>query len=87
MTWFITLACAQWSITFPAFLIENQSFIEKFEENEANIQRIETSTLRGVAQQYLGFSMLLHVSVYPTLCHMHMVRGHTWVILHSQSLF
>ena len=50
---------------FPAFLIENQSFIKKFEENEAEIQRIETGTSRGVAQQCLLFSMLLPVLVYP----------------------
>ena len=47
------------------FLIENQSFIEKFEENEAEIHRIETITLRGVAQQCLLFSMPLAVLVYP----------------------
>ena len=41
IAWFITLGCVQRSITFPAFLIENQSFIEKFEENKAEIQRIE----------------------------------------------
>ena len=41
MAWFITLGCVQESILFPAFLIENQSFIEKFEENKAEIQRIE----------------------------------------------
>ena len=87
MAWFITLGCVQRSMAFLAILIENQNFIEKFEENEAEIQRIETGTSRGVAQQYLHFSMLLHVLVYPTPCHMHMERGHTWVILHSQSLF
>ena len=29
----------QWSVTLPAFFIKNKSFIEKFEENEAEIQR------------------------------------------------
>ena len=87
MAWFITLGCVQRSITFPAFLIENQSFIENFEENKVEILRIETGTSRGVAQQHLHFSMLLHILVYPTPCHMHMERGHAWVILHSQSLF
>ena len=87
MAWFIILGCVQRSITFPAFLIENQSFIEKFEENEAEIQRIETSTSRGFAQQHLRFNMLLHVLVYPIPCHMHMERGHTRVILYCQPLF
>ena len=63
--WFITLGCVQRHIAFPAFLIENQSFIEKFEENKTEIQRIETVTSRGVSQQYLHFSMLLLVLVYP----------------------
>ena len=44
MAGFITLGCVQQSMTFPVFLIENQSFIEKFEENEAEIQWIETFT-------------------------------------------
>ena len=65
MEWFITLGGVQQSITFPAVLIKNQSFIEKFEENEAKIQRIETGTSRGVAHQYFCFSMLLSVLVYP----------------------
>ena len=74
--WFITLGCVQQSVTFSAFLIKNQSFIKKFEENEAEIQRIETGTSRGVAQQYLHFCKLLHALVCPTPCHMHMERGH-----------
>ena len=61
--------------------------IEEFEEIKVEIQRIETGTSRGVSLQYLHFSMLLHVLVYPTSCYMHMERGHTWVILYSQSLF
>ena len=44
MTWFITLGSVQWFITFTVFLTENQSFIEKFEENKAEIQGIETGT-------------------------------------------
>ena len=65
MAWFITLGYVQRSIKFPAFLIENQNFIEKFEENKVEIQRIEIVTSRGVSQQYLHFSMLLPELVYP----------------------
>ena len=65
MAWFVILGCVQQSITFSAFLIKTQSFIEKFKENKAEIQRIETGTSRGAAQQYLHFGMLLLEMVYP----------------------
>ena len=42
--WFITLGCEQQSAYFPALLIKYQGVIEKFEENEAEIQSIETGT-------------------------------------------
>ena len=41
MAWFITLGWTQLSVTFRAFLIENQSSIEKLDENEAESQRID----------------------------------------------
>ena len=78
MAWFITLGCVQWSITFPAFLIQNQIFIEKFEENEADFQRIETGTSRGVAQQCLLFSMLLPVLVNHIQADMNLLRFFLW---------
>ena len=49
----------------PALLIENRSFIEKLDENEAESQRIETVTLFTAAQQQFLFRMLLPVLVYP----------------------
>ena len=64
MAWFIILGCVRQPVTFLAFLIENQSFNEKLEENDAEFQRIETVTLHGVPQQHL-LSMLLPVFVYP----------------------
>ena len=57
--------CLQLSIILPVFLIENHSLIEKLEENEAESQRIETVTVFLVAQQYLLFSMLLPLTIYP----------------------
>ena len=66
---------------------QKSKFIEKFVENKAEIERIDTGTSPGVAERCLIFSMLLPVLVYLTPCHMHMERGHTWVILYSQSLF
>ena len=56
--WFITLGCVQQSVTFLAFLIGNQGFMEKLEQNRAESQRIETVTTctLGVAQQHLLFS-------------------------------
>ena len=78
MAWFITLGCVQRSITFPAFLNENQSCIEKFEENKAEIQRIETVTSRGVSQQYLNFSMLLPVLVYPIQADVNLLEFFLW---------
>ena len=78
MAWFITLGCVQRSITFPAFLTENQSFVKKFEENKAEIQRIETGTLRGVAQLCLLFSMLMPVLVYPILVDLNFLEFFLW---------
>ena len=66
MAWCITLACVQQSVTCQSFLIKNQNFIEKLEENEAENQRTEAVTSPGVAQQRLLFSVLLPVLVYPT---------------------
>ena len=65
MAWFTTLGCVEWSIIFPAFLIENQICIEKFKENEVEIKKIETGTSHGVAKQRLIFSMLMPELVYP----------------------
>ena len=70
------VCAAKQSVKFLAFLINNRSFIEKLEENEAESQRTETVTVFLVAHQHHLFNMLLLVLVYPTPCHLQLERSH-----------
>ena len=79
MACFITLGYGQRSITFPAFPNENQSRIEKFEEDETEIKRIETGTSCEVAQHCLLFSMPLPALVYPIPADVNLLGLFLWL--------
>ena len=64
-TWFITLGCVQWSVTFPVFPIKNEGAIEKIEQNEAESRKIKTVTLFGVVLQHPLLRMPLFVLDHP----------------------
>ena len=59
-------------------LIKEQEFTEKLEENEAESQRIKTVTTFLVSQQYLLFSMLLPVLIYPIQPDIILLRLFPW---------
>ena len=60
-SWFITLRCVRWSVTFPALPIKNEGAIEKLQQNEAESRKIKTVTLFGVVLQHPLFRMPLLV--------------------------
>ena len=64
-TWFITLGCVQWSVTFPAFPIKIEGAIKKLEQNEAESRKIKTVTLFGVVLQHPLFRIPLLVPDHP----------------------